>query len=101
MPAYDTVLDALNALKQRGYTVDFNLAFDHVKCDEKDMCFSPDEFEIVEHYRFEGDSNPDDEAVVYAIQSKDGSMKGTMVSAYGIYSEPLSEEMLEKMAVHE
>jgi hypothetical protein len=30
MHAYDTLLDALNGLKKRGYTIDFNLAFDHI-----------------------------------------------------------------------
>jgi hypothetical protein len=101
MPAYDTVLDALNGLKQRGYTLDFNLAFDHLKCTEKNVSFSPAEFEIVEHHRFEGASNPDEEAAVYAIQSKDGKVKGTFVSAYGIYSESLSDEMLQKLQMHE
>src|SRR5436305_14836439 len=97
MPAYDTLLDALNGLKHRGYTIDFNLAFDHVICNETDVCLSPAEFEITEHYRFEGASDPDEESVVYAIQSKDGLQKGTLVSAYGAYSEPLSEGLLQKL----
>ena len=101
MPAYDTLLDALNGLKQRGYAIDFNLAFDHVKCNETNVCLSPSEFEIVEHHRFEGISDPEDEAVVYAIQSKDGNMKGALVTGYGAYTEPLSEELLQKLSVHE
>src|SRR4051812_11006229 len=100
MPAYDTLLDALNDLKQRGYTIDFNLAFDHVKCNETGVCLSPLQFEITEYYRFEGISNPEDSSVIFGIQSKDGKMKGVLVSAYGMYSEALSEEMLEKLSVH-
>jgi len=100
MPAYDTLLDALNDLKQRGYTIDFNLAFDHVKCDETGVCLVPSQFEITEYYRFEGISDPDDSSVIFAIESKDGTMKGVMVSGYGMYSEALSEEMLQKLKVH-
>ena len=100
MQAYDTLLDALNGLKQRGYTIDFNLAFDHVKCADTGVCLSPSQFEITEYYRFEGASDPDDLSVVYAIKSKDGSMKGSLVSGYGIYSESLNEEMLQKLKIH-
>ena len=100
MPAYDTLLDALNDLKQRGYTIDFNLAFDHVKCDELGVCLVPSQFEITEYYRFEGISDPEDSSVIFAIESKDGTMKGVMVSGYGMYSEALSEEMMQKLKVH-
>ncbi|MGI8951737.1 MAG: phosphoribosylpyrophosphate synthetase [Chitinophagaceae bacterium] len=99
MRAYDSLLDALNDLKKRGYTTDFNLAFDKVKCSERGVCLSPSQFEITEHYRFEGMSNPDDSSVVYVIESKDGTMKGTLVSAYSMYSEPISDEMIRKLSV--
>jgi len=100
MPAYDSLIDALKDLKQRGFTVDFNLAFDHVKCQASGVCLNPSQFEITEHYRFEGNSNPDDSSVVYAIESKDGSMKGTLVSAYGMYSDNISDEMIQKLRMH-
>jgi hypothetical protein len=100
MHAYDTLLDALNDLKQRGYTVDFNLAFDYVKCEDTGECLSPSQFEITEYYRFEGISNPEDESIVFAIESKDGTMKGTLVGGYGIYSESTNDEMLEKLSIH-
>ena len=41
MPAYDTLLDALNDLKKKGYTTDFNLAFDKVKCRDTGVCLFP------------------------------------------------------------
>lgn len=100
MPAYDTVSEALDALKQRGFVTDFNLAFDALRCRQTGVCLSPSEFEIMEHYRFEGDSNPSDEEVVYAIASKDGSLKGTLVSAFGIYSETVDDVLMRKLQVH-
>ena len=100
MQTYDTLVDALNDLKQRGYTTDFNIAFDHVKCIETGVCLAPSQFEITDFYRFEGMTNPDDSVIVYTIEAKDGSMKGTLVSAYGVYSDPVNDEMLQKLSVH-
>jgi hypothetical protein len=100
MPAYETVTEALQDLKSRGFTTDFNLAFDAIKCSSTGKHLSPSEFEITEHHRFEGNSDPSDEAVVYAIAAKDGSMKGVLVSAFGTYSEPVDDALIRKLQVH-
>ncbi|MEO6187557.1 MAG: phosphoribosylpyrophosphate synthetase [Ginsengibacter sp.] len=100
MPNYDTVSLALNSLKERGYTRDFNIAFDQLICAETNQCLNPGQFEITEVYRFEGASNPSDEAVVYAVESKDGKMKGAFVSAFGTYAEPISNEMMGKLSMN-
>jgi hypothetical protein len=100
MENYDTVSTALNSLKARGYTKDFNIAFDKLICNETNECLIPNEFEITEVYRFEGESNPSDEAVVYAVESKDGTMKGVIVNAYGLYADSISDEMIQKLSIH-
>lgn len=97
MPAYETVTEALRELKLRGFTTDFNLAFDSIKCSTTGKCLSPEEFEIVAHYRFEGNTNPADEEVIYAIASKDGSMKGVLVSAFGTYSDAIDDALIRKL----
>lgn len=94
MPAYDTVSQAVNGLKERGYTVDFNLKSASIECEG--YKFNPKDFEIKEFHRFEGVSDPGDEAIVYAIESRNG-MKGVLVNAFGVYSEPLSDEMIKKL----
>ena len=95
MPAYDTVSQAVNELKQRGYTLDFNLKGNAIEC--KGQKFNANDFEITEFHRFEGNSDPGDEAVVYAIESRNG-LKGVLVNAFGVYSEPLSDEMIKKLS---
>jgi len=94
MYQYDTVVAALNGLKQRGYTLDFNIAFDKLICAENDACLNPGEFEITEVHRFEGATNPSDEDVVYAVESKDGNIKGSLHMAFGTYSDEVSPELL-------
>lgn len=100
MESYDTVVRALDGLKKRGYTTDFNLAFDKLICNETKVYLDPDEFEITEVYRFEGETNPSDEAVVYAIESKSKDMKGVLVNAYGVYADPLSDAMVKKLSMN-
>jgi len=86
---YDTLSEALNDLAKRGYTLDFNLKSVQIK-------FNSKSFNVVEFYRFEGMSSTDDESVLYVIETKDG-MKGTLVDAYGIYSDSVSFEMIQKL----
>ena len=97
MYSYDTVSDAINGLKKRGFTTDFNLEDNCLICDNDK--YNVNDFEIVEFYRFEGDSDPADEAVVYAIKSNKGQ-KGVLVNGYGPSSDPLSSEMAKKLHVH-
>jgi hypothetical protein len=99
MESYDTVVTALNGLKARGFTINFNIAFDKLMCSEKKICLNPNEFEIVEVHRFEGDSNPADEDVVYAVESKDGKIKGIITSAFGLYADSASSDMLRKLSI--
>ena len=100
MENYETVVAALNGLQSRGFTIDFNLAFDQLICSNQQIHLQPSAFEITEVYRFEGATNPDDEDIVYAIVSKDGKIKGTLTSAFGLYAESISTEMLEKLKFH-
>jgi hypothetical protein len=97
MYSYDTVTAAVNGLKQRGYILDFNLSENCLIChDDK---FHPEDFEITEIYRFEGNSDPADEAVVYAIESKKGD-KGVLVNGYGPSSNEMSSGMAKKLSIH-
>lgn len=101
MPVYETLSEALDDLRSRGFTIDLNLAFDKLKCHETGVCLSPDEFDVVEYYRFEGETNPSDQEIVFAISSKDSTTKGTLVSSYGVYREDATEELIQKLSMHE
>ncbi len=96
MIVYDTVSEAVNGLKKRDFSVDFNLEENCLVCHGDK--FNVNDFEIVEVYRFEGNTDPSDEAVVYAIESVNG-MKGILVSGYGISAEGMSAEMAKKLSI--
>lgn len=97
--SYDTVTEAMADLKKLGYTIDFSIMTDKecLICHITSTVLSPDDFEIDEFYRFEGDSDPGDEMIVYAISSKKNNLKGIVVNAYGIYSENASNAIVKKL----
>ena len=98
METYETLTDAINGLKTKGYLEDFNLNPDYIECKARNMTLYPSDFTIDKFYRFEGASNPDDSSIVYAISSKQG-LKGTLVSAYGVYADSLTNEMVKKLRI--
>lgn len=95
---FDTLSEAISNLQGRGYDLDFNLTANHLQCKNLDTKFDPNNFKIDEFHRFEGMTNPDDMSILYGISTTDGK-KGTLVDAYGVYSEPLSAEMVRKMKI--
>lgn len=96
---YDTLLDAVNDLKKRGFTYDFMAQKDKLFCSKKQCDFNPEEFEIVEFYRFEGISDPEDNSIIYAISSDKNNIKGTLVNAFGAYSDTKASELIAKMKI--
>ncbi len=96
---YDTLLEAVNDLKKRGFTYDFSEQKDKLYCSEKQCDFDPNEFEIVEFHRFEGISDPEDNSIVYAISSNKNKIKGLLVNAYGVYSDTKVSELISKMKI--
>lgn len=96
MTTYDTLTEALDDLRKQGFTLDFNLKTDHLKCAQTAIELHPADFDIVHVYRFEGMTDPDDSTVLYAIESKTGQ-RGTLVDAYGPYSAAVSADMAQKL----
>jgi hypothetical protein len=100
MESYATLLDAINGLKARGYTEDFNLKENYLDCSNSKHQLSPDDFKVDNVFRFEGESDPEDQAVLYAISSEKYNLKGTLVNAYGIYSDNQANEIIKKLDAH-
>lgn len=70
---YAPVEKALRELNAKGYVIDYNVEEDRI-------LKRAAEFAIEEIYRYEGESNPDDEATVYGILNKINGDKGVFVA---------------------
>lgn len=81
-----TLSQVMARLAKKGITHEFRMNENcEMKLSDGDRIYSAGEMEIKKSYRFEGDSNPDDNAVLYVAQSTDGK-KGMIIDSYGAES---------------
>ena len=97
---YSSVREAVQGLKERGFTDNLELAGNMLRAVESGRTYAAKELTIIEHHRFEGASDPDDMAIVYGIESDDGT-RGIVVDAYGVYADPRLGEFLKDVKIRE
>lgn len=84
----DTVTEAVAYLRDVGYIDDVELQGAALACARTDSTH-PLASVIVDHtFRFEGDSDPGDEAIVLGLRFPDVDLKAVLVSAFGHGAEP-------------
>jgi len=93
---YATVIEAMKQLRALGFDVDFNIKKNILEADN--TSYNVEDFFITEVYRYEGDTNPDEEATVYGIESNDGK-KGILITSYGMYTDEDSAELLKQLPI--
>lgn len=92
-----TVSQTLNMLRlDYGYEEDFNLLDEKLKTPKEREEFLSQDFVVDEVYRFEGPSNPGDEATIYAVTTSSGK-KGVLLDGYNYTSGQISEELMKKL----
>ena len=99
MKNYESLVDALDDLKKRGYEADFEPQSNCLYCSNLDLRLHEEEFHVDEVYHFEGDSNPSENAVVYALTSPSG-VKGTIVDGAGASSDNISFDTSKTLQNH-
>ncbi len=82
-----TLSECMTHLKENGYTVDFTVDEKGLTPTGSDKHYSPDQVTVGNFYRFEGDSDPGDASILYAIETSDGQ-KGTLSDSFGPESDP-------------
>lgn len=87
MPYMKSLATCLNRMVNEGYTEDFKITEQGLESLQKHSNYLPDQIQVVNFFRFEGESDPDDNAILYVIETNDGT-KGTLIDAYGIYNDP-------------
>jgi hypothetical protein len=63
--------------------------------------YSQHDIKIIKTYRFEGESDPADEAIIYIIRANDGAI-GYSLDAYGVYTNHTNDgyaDLIRKMAM--
>lgn len=95
--AMESLSEALRRLGAAGYTESFRAEPDGLRAVESGCIHEPESLRIEEIVRFEGDSDPQDEAVVFALRCPEHSARGTYVVAYGPGMAPLDVQMVQRL----
>ena len=92
------MVEILNRLCQEGYTAQFKATQGGICSMLTQNTFKPGDIDIKHFYRFEGESDPGDTSIVYAIETCSGE-KGTLTDSYGVYADPLVEKFIKQVEV--
>jgi hypothetical protein len=87
-------------LEEQGFTDQFKIEKDKlVSTHDAKLKYKPKDVKAVNFFRFEGISDPDDMSILLAVETVDGH-KGTLIDAYGLYSDDNTAEFLKELEIH-
>jgi len=86
IPAMKTLSECVTSVVKKGYNDNMLMTLHGLYSAAMKKTYGPEEVCIIDFFRFEGESDPADNAVLYVIETNDGD-KGTLIDAYGAYSD--------------
>lgn len=92
-PTFDTVVEAISWLGELGFSHDFGR--DITRTDA--LIAENNDFTLDYIIRFEGQTDPADEHILYAMRSDAHGLKGIVLSAFGVYADTPSLDMVSRM----
>lgn len=93
----ETLSEAVERLTAAGYQDDFRAEPGGLRAVGTHCLHEPEALIIEEVVRFEGASDPGDEAVLFALRCKIHGIKGTYVVTFGPSVDPLDVEMVGRL----
>ena len=93
---YQSIVEAQTGVREKGYTEAFDWHEGQLMNADKSKAYGRDDLVIVEHYRFEGASDPGDSSILFALEASDGA-KGYAISGYGTYADEKFVQFLDDL----
>lgn len=81
-----TLSEKINVALQQGYTENFKITARGLTDELGEKFYAASDIHIPNFHRFEGYSDPQDNAILYWLETSDGR-KGILVDAYGAYAD--------------
>jgi hypothetical protein len=81
-----TLAACMNKLQADGFKENFMVEGKKIQALDSKKEYVPSEVKILNFYRFEGESDPADNAILYALETNDG-IRGLLSDAYGPYAD--------------
>lgn len=95
--AMETIDAAVTRLERAGYADVLRARADGFLEPQTGRVHPPETLIVDEIVRFEGESDPGDEAVLFALHSRDQSVRATFVATYGPAADPVSGPLIRRL----
>lgn len=96
-----TLVEVITVLRSRGYTEDFNLLEENISYKIGGEKINLHDIVIDKIYRFTGQNDLEDEAILYAMRNLKDGAKGVFVNGYGIYTDEGANNIIKQITVAE
>ncbi len=96
-----TLSEVMEVLRGRGYVEDFNLLEENISYREGGEKVDLKDIIIDKIYRFSGQNDPNDEAILYAMRNVKDGAKGVFVNGFGIYTDDNADAIIEQLNFEE
>ncbi len=93
----ETLSQAIDRLTAQGYTDEFRAEPDGMRAIVAGVLYRPELLVVEEVARFEGISDPADEAIVLALHCREDGIKGTYTVPFGPGMGALDAEMMHRL----
>ncbi len=95
---YVSLSEAISDLQAEGYRENLDFCDSGLENKQKKCIYPASEIKVVKYYRFEGNTDPADNTILYAVETTQGG-KGLLVDAYGVYSGNIPKEIIDKLKI--
>lgn len=92
----NTLTSCVNKATKEGYVESFKVEDHKLVSTSGGKRYAPKDIDIKNFYRFEGESDPAENAILYVIETKDG-VKGMLINAYGVYADEDINKFIKKV----
>jgi hypothetical protein len=98
MKNYNTKTEAIIDLQERGYDHDFILNNECILCIQQSELIHPEDFEVTETYRFDGNRRTRDNYIIYAIRTLNDDLRGILMTSFNFHHKGCSIHLWSKLA---
>jgi len=94
----ETLSEAIARLEAAGFRDSFRPETGRLWALAAQRFFAPDALVVEEVVRFEGESDPDEQAILFALRSPAGDVRGTFATSFGTLVDPASVEIVRRLS---
>jgi hypothetical protein len=92
-----TMLELLEILFKKGFTEDFKVHNGGLKALPKNILLDPKDLLVHDSFRFEGETDLDEELIIFALECTKNALKGTYVVAFGPKMDALDQKIVQEL----